>query len=495
MNDGDLNIVAETPASLFVALWVAARDWTPSERATAESPSSEFVEIIKYGLTLQNAEDAFRAMRDGLAFPVASQAGFRGQILAAMHQLDRTFYSIHPRAASLAPSAGKHTGLPTWLIDAREVRQITGTYYQTDEVRLVARGPLCRLSRDPVAANADTLADRFTALEVVPTKLSHAGRQIDIIHKFVSVDAARGIEAISKPGHEKVAFLPVAEKSDDIVKTEIVRGDQRFVDFRAGPTLNPAIRISEALFKAGQVDIAVASELIVCEEQADDLADRLLREGNGPRILVSGSGPTRSKKDEQPWNEARILNVCGSELWRQQKIWPAGITQGLAVSYGLSDPGQDQIFEDSASGGQVVVVDADGLGRCIVLICQDLQARPFTDDLLRQFQPDWVFIPVMDYGVDIGRWAHRRSAELSGLSQARFLVASSLTLACWLGLDASPPCGLAVGPASPAAMADGSAADDERVVATAHTDPLIQPGFATVTWRSGAWKKTVVTAE
>lgn len=483
-----------SPSGMFVALWAAAQEWTSSDRANALSPGVAFKEAVMNALAMRRADDVYRALRDVLAMPASSQASFRGQILATMHQIDRAFYSVHPRAASLAPSISARTLLPDWLMDAREIRQLTGNYFASDELRLIARGPLCRPSRHPTAANAETLADRFMALEVVPTQLSHSGRQITVAHKFVPGDAARGIEPISKPGHETVAFLPVAEETHDIVKSEIVRGDQSFVDFRAAPGLNPAARIVEALARAGVVDVAIAPELIISEDDADRLSDNLLEEDCGPRILISGSGPTRARKDEQPWNEARIVNGFGTELWRQQKIWPAGITRELAVAYGLSDPGEGQILEDTAAGDHITVVDADGLGRCIVLICQDLQARPFTDDLLRQYQPDWVFIPVMDYGVEIGRWAHRRAAELSGLSQARFLVASSLTLARWLNFEEMPACGLAVGPASPAAMDGGTAADNERAVATAHIDPM-KTGFATLTWRSGGWKKTVVTAE
>lgn len=483
-----------SPSGMFVALWATAQEWTSSERANALSPGIAFSESIKSALAMRRENDVYRGLRDALGKPASTQASFRGQILAAMHQIDKAFYSVHPRAASLAPSTGARPLLPDWLMDAREIRQVAGYYYASGELRLIARGPLCRPSRHPTAANAESLADRFMSLEVVPARLSHSGRQINVAHKFVPGDAARGIKPIAKPGHETIAFLPVAQETDDIIASEIIRGDQNFVDFRAAPRLDPAACIVEALVKAGVVDVAIAPELIVSEDDADKLSANLMEEDCGPRILISGSGLTRALKDEQPWNEARIVNGFGTELWRQQKIWPAGITRDLAVAYGLSDPGEGQILEDTAAGDQITVVDADGFGRCIVLICQDLQARPFTDDLLRQYQPDWVFIPVMDYGVEIGRWAHRRAAELSGLSQARFLVASSLTLARWLNFAEMPPCGLAVGPASPAAVDDGTATDDERAVTTAHMDPM-KTGFATVTWRSPGWKKTVITAE
>lgn len=483
-----------SPTALFLTMWLAAKEWSPSDRANTVSPGANFEKSVKDALALREAQDAYDALRDALATPASSEASFRGQILATMRQIDRAFYAIHPRSASVAPSVGPRIVLPEWLLEAREQRQLAGYYDTASDFRVIARGPLCRPSRHPTAANADSLADRFMALEVVPVRFSQDGRQIDVAQGLIPCDAARGIEPILAPGHETVAFIPIAVEAEDIVKSEIIRGDQRFVDFRASPRLNPASRIVEALSNAGVVDIAVASELIVSEEEADRVAGKLLEGRSGPRILISGSGPTREKKEEQPWNEARVLNSCGTELWRQKKIWPAGITRELAVDYGLADPGQEQIFEDTASGDSIVVVDADGLGRCIVLICQDLQARPLTDDILRHYQPDWVFIPVMDYGVEIGRWAHCRATELSRLSQARFLVSSSLTLARWRKMEPIPPCGLAVGPASPSADS-GEAQDNERAVTTAHTDLVQKTGVATVTWRSGEWKKTIVKAE
>lgn len=151
-------------------------------------------------------------------------------------------------------------------------------------------------------------------------------------------------------GRETVAFLPVAHDAADMVKTEVQRGGQKFVDFRVAEQLDAPERIISGLVGAGVIDIAIAGELTVCEDDADTLAQRLLHHEAGPRILVAGSGATRAKKDEQPWNETRIVNGIGSELWRQQKLWPAGITQALAKYYGLSDPGEEQILEDTASG-------------------------------------------------------------------------------------------------------------------------------------------------
>ncbi len=486
----DKSIVA-----LFVELFLTAEKWAPSDRAAAVMPSRTFESAIKAALSLANEQAAFDALKKVWDQPASQLSHFRGQILAIMRAVDQAFYHIHPRAIARAPARGPRVPVPEWLRDAREMREVTGAYFEVEGYRLIARGPLCRSSRQPVATNADSLADRFCALDVVPTILDQEGRTISISHQFIPVDAVRGITPSVKAGHEKVVFIPVAEEPDDIAKNNVRRGENLFVDLRAHTSIDPAQCIMEALTQAGSADIALASELVVSEDDADKLADSLLLAASSHRLVVSGSGPTRSKLDDQPWNEARVLNGYGTELWRQRKVWPAGITRDLAVHYGLPDPKDGQIFEDTASGHDITVVDADGLGRCLILICQDLQARPLTDNLIRLYQPDWIFIPVMDYGVAVGRWAHRRTLELSTLSQGRFLISSSLSLAETLKIKPLPACGLAVGPSNPAPAEMGIVLDEERMVQEAHTGTSKRPAFASVVWRSGDWKKTVVTAE
>ncbi|MET4691224.1 hypothetical protein [Sinorhizobium fredii] len=214
------------PSSLFVALWDVAKDWDPSARASARPPGPRFAADIEGALLSDSIADVRDALRDTLKISVLDQASYRGQILAVMKAIDRAFYTIHPRVASLAPSTGVVSKVPEWLKEAREWRQVFGVYHEDEASRLIARGPLCRPSRHPTSANADTLADRFAALEVVPRSLNQSGRLVSISHKFLPVDAARGIEAAANVGHESVAFFPVAENAADIVKTEHMRGEQ-----------------------------------------------------------------------------------------------------------------------------------------------------------------------------------------------------------------------------------------------------------------------------
>ncbi|WP_155929811.1 hypothetical protein [Mesorhizobium sp. L2C067A000] len=349
-----------------------------------------------------------------------------------------------------------------------------------------------RGARHPIASSADSLSDRFAALTVVGSALTHEGRRVPVRLKTVSTSVSAGIVPGPTPGAECVAFIPVGEAEAEIVALERNSADQMWVGFLPSDSTNAADRVLGALEATGlNVDIAMVPEFMVTETCADELAERLAASSVSPRMVIAGSGPTRDMRDGQPWNEARILNACGTELWRQRKIWPAGLDQRRALSFGMSDPGPDgQILEDTAAGDEVVVIDADGLGRCVVLICQDIQMRSFTDDLIRMYQPDWVFVPILDTGVAEGRWMHTRTFELSALSQSRFLVASSLTLAIKAKIQ-DPACALAVGPKEPSGIGQ-TRQDVPRALAIAKTDPQVSPGIALIRWRSGLWLKTVV---
>jgi len=412
--------------------------------------------------------------------------------LRIMRFIDETFLLVHPRATRVSPGAGIRALLPEWLRDARDRRMLTGAFAYDQEAALVPRGPLLRGARHVAAASADSLADRFSALCVAPTRLSHDGRSIGLALRMLSTSASRGIAPGARTGAEAVAFIPIAQSSGDLSVQEREASGQTWVDFQTCARINPATSIVQTLRNAQEVDIALAPEFLVSEDRADELAAALLSNPMAPRLLVAGSGTTRARLEGQAWNEARVLNACGAELWRQRKIWPASIDQERAIAFGLKDPGPGaQVFEDTAAGDVVHIIDADGLGRCAVLICQDLQMRPLADELIKAYQPDWMFIPILDTGVAAGRWMHQRAYELSATAQTRFLVVSSTALAERAGVK-SPFCALAVGPREPSNL-DGHAKDVPRALALARSgDGGTDSSMAIIRWRFGRWLRTSV---
>ena len=193
-------------------------------------------------------------------------------------------------------------------------------------------------------------------------------------------------------------------------------------------------------------------------------------------------------EDGQAWNEGRVVNGLGGIIWKQRKLWQAGIDQQRARDFSLEPPENGRyLLEDNASGEEVVVADIDGFGRCIMLICQDVQAKPLTDELIRIFQPDWVFAPILDIGISDGRWVHARTFELSALSPARFLVATSTSLAAKPG-KAGVACGLAVGPKGCTEV------DAGRVSTLAVADKAQGHNYSLIEWQEN-WGHTIVSIE
>jgi hypothetical protein len=145
-------------------------------------------------------------------------------------------------------------------------------------------------------------------------------------------------------------------------------------------------------------------------------------------------------------------------------------------------------MEDTTAANEVIVADVDGLGRCVVLICQDLQTLPLSGELVRTFQPDWVFAPILDRDAAPTRWAHQRVFELSAIAPTRFLIACCTAYAKRLGHDEEIAFGLAVGPR--AAYGTDVALDRSRAVSAVSASSGASVGFATVQWRNGAWDRT-----
>jgi hypothetical protein len=148
------------------------------------------------------------------------------------------------------------------------------------------------------------------------------------------------------------------------------------------------------------------------------------------RLLVAGTANTNERDvANQPWNEAVVANQYGVELWRQKKLWPSEITPERAAEFGITETdGVGNFHEDVASGAQVDVVDIDSLGRCVILICQDITSADLALPLITDVQPDWVFVPIMDRGFAEKSWFSDIGQSLCTHSQTRIVGVCSTAL-------------------------------------------------------------------
>lgn len=472
----------QSPADLFMENWDLGRRWSGPEVQNFVSPCAEFKKSVQECLMLSNAVESYGALKN---LQVSENDDVRnGRILYILRSIDNFFELVHPRTLNRAKLFDK-LPLSHWLRKVLYCRVEYGSFTASETHSLVPRGPLLRSAREDFASSAYSFPDQFGFLSVVTKEIPIDDRPINIITMVLnrSLDQGAGL-APSSNGCEKVAFIPVAQLDEHLLVTQTEIKNCSYVDFRLDLSLDAAAVIDTVLDDVGFADIVMSGELVVDAGAADRLGPLLGAKPGRTRLLLAGTGNTVEERDELPWNEARVFNGLGVELWRQRKIWQAGLDSARAKDLGLIPGNDGRVMEQNHAGSEVIVADVDGLGRCVVLICQDIKSAPLASELLRRFQPDWVFVPIMDWGTATERWAHLEAFDLSTISQARFLIASSLSMVEKLK-KAEQPCGLAIGPRFAADQDEGRVCQPAFVNSAPH-------GYGVVEWR-GEWGKTSVT--
>jgi hypothetical protein len=501
------------PAELFAHLWGELVKCDSTARLRA-SPSAQF------GIN-PDPFDAFNVAlrgaflnRDGATVAQQLQELIKqfdkgGESLLplqirVMLALNKQFRAIHPRHAVLpVPGHNARASVPRWLRELSRRRQDSGAYATYGGYYVVPRGPLTRRARSVTASSASDPYDMFDALSAVRRQLHENERPIQINFRVIRKNGGQGVTANPWPGHERILFAPVAEEASSLILTDIERDGHAFVSIECAKGFNPSKRLLGALKVARSVDIAIAPEFVMPEREADVFAQSMPQlKTKPPRVTVIGSGHTNSTTNSQVWNESRGVNSIGAELWRQRKIWPAGLSADRATRLGLRNPGKELVTEDTGCGDKLLVIDIEEFGRCITLICQDLHLHPLAEEILKCYQPDWVFVPILDKDIETGRWAHQRAFALSELSHARFLVANSSSLGQKLGVDKTHTCGLAIGPKAATSDPDSIDIDDEDDKArqvgilkvTLDNTPGAMPAHDIIEWRDSdfRWQQTTL---
>ncbi|MFC5389886.1 hypothetical protein U0030_02215 [Brevundimonas bullata] len=482
---------------MFLRLWDQAATWSHVQRDDAVRRPDVIQAHIDDLLAYDNGVEAAQELLEGLLHTEdGTLERARGAILDAMQVLDEVYLLIHPRTALLSPSRARRRRLPAWLEDAREQRTL-GQPYAVDDSRILApRGPFTARARTMAHLNGETLEDRFNALTAPPRFVDANGRKIEISQKVIGHDAAQGVPAPRRgdrrPGSESVGVVVVAERADELEMSRPDRPSGPHLDIRARSDLNAADRFFAGVRRLGDLDVAMAPELTISEEQATRFAEKLTETADRwPRLSVAGSGGSR-RSDERGRREnvSIMYNALGAELWRHRKVWPYAMTAGQVAKFRWDPIGAEELLgEDLLDGETLTVADLDGLGRVMILICQDFQINSAVGDMIRLYQPDWVLVPVLDSDTEFGRWAHKRAFDLSGLSNARFVVASSLALAEQAGSKAYPniAVGLMVGPMDPTTPSSGSQRAVGTLLCQSHN-----PMCGKLTWGSDdpAWSQT-----
>jgi hypothetical protein len=428
----------EDPAHLFLALW---RYVSAMERERLSSPVDAPPMLSPALVAALKADDPSAcvvALCDVLENHWDESTHWRARrerasvALTAMRAIDQVMLAVHPRA--VVPST-RVKGHPAWLDDARERRTTNGSFASYERLSLIARGPFARSPKLALEEATFVLGDQFAALKVIDlSSFAEDGRPLKVNIKVIDQSVDRGVpHRQDRAASEVVSFAPLAEVGDLFAKVIKDEGTT-FVDVLKAPTFDPAARFLAVTRDCADSDIVVAPELTVDAADVTKIAIGLSSmTGRRPRLLVSGSGlvPADPTPSGYPFNQATMLNGHGATLWQHRKISAYGMLEETSKNLDIDGAkGVAQLMERISWSDSVTVADLDGLGRCIVLICQDLMMG-VVRQLLEEFRPDWVIVPILDSGTSLKRWPARRARDLAPFSEARFVVVSSLTMKAW----------------------------------------------------------------
>jgi hypothetical protein len=433
---------APSPPEMFLRAWLQALKLGAGALSTSIAPNQSLGDELNLALKNDQGDVAAQECAQILqaAWPNGSSMDARrrraGLLLAVMRVIDDAMAGIHPRSRLLPSSFAPPT--PTnWILEVSEKRTIEGFFAESDSHYLIPRGPFSRNARGTFQEAGFSLPDQFAYLACGVKRLTHDAGIATVHIQVVDQSIARGVPARpGREGRERITFVPLADDERDLIATVRTEDGTTVLEVEKADHFAPIEPFTRAARERCDSDLLIAPELTIGEEDISLFSDALA-DGPSPRLTVTGSGLVSCGEGEPPFNQALVMNALGSVLWRHSKIWSYGMNQETYERLDLAGlPSGPQLMENISTGSSVTIADIDGLGRCIVVICQDVMLPPMAE-LLRSWQPDWVIVPVLDSGTDLTRWSTRRAAELSGESQARFLIASSLTMVHWL--KAKPP--------------------------------------------------------
>lgn len=348
---------------------------------------------------------------------------WRRRAFVVLCAIDDACARIHPGVRSRSPANG--APVRGVLDRMKNDRIVSGCYGRVDGSAVLPKGPLNFLPPDSGEADdsGDRLDTQFSYLSVVPTGSQAHAVQFDVVDS--SLTGARVIQ--------QVGIAAVAEDADDITFVACLRTHQPRLHAEPDDRLTQRAAESVACLCEQGADLVVLPELVVAPQAVTAIRDRLASASLAgtplPSLAVLGSGLSAEKDDDGlAYNECVIVGGWGQILWRQRKLHHFSMCPNSHMRpCGIDPAGEAKHREDTRSGTIMEIRDLPHIGRVVVLICEDLE-QPAPGNLLLDIRPDWIITPVLDTGLDEGRWTFRRLNEFARRFPCNAVVATSATL-------------------------------------------------------------------
>lgn len=227
--------------------------------------------------------------------------------------------------------------------------------------------------------------------------------------------------------------VPFIDDADDFDWSVQERDGGRFfrVALRDGTPVAERIRLLLDELDLEGSTIAVLPELALTDTLLDEwqqaLSDRPPPGESRLKWLVVGSGDTT--EGTRPVNRCVVLDrVTGEIVLTQDKISPFTLTEEQLGEWKLGGfLGAEAVEEDIESGRRVTVFES-GLGRMVVLICEDLARLFDLGPALRSHGVSHIFAPVFSKETKPHHWEHAKAKEYATEAGALVVISNSLVV-------------------------------------------------------------------
>jgi len=346
-----------------------------------------------------------------------------------MCALDDAAMDIHP--STKTHIIGRTITLSRLQEEMKSVRTANFRYAYLPEVgSVIAKGQLTgrRVLNEAENANGANLESQFEYLTVVADPKPYTASFLVIAPYKFGMD-----EALT----HKLGIAPIAEDANDLTFTATSRLGRGYLDARPTDPAALSTRLTEAVTSLlDQGAGIVALPELVCSSNAIKALQAKLRcreKNNGDAILVCGSGLSSDPcpSSGRHFNEATVMTGGGNVLFSQRKIHPFNMAANRMKECGVAhDPLHEgkPHMEDIAASATLTICDLPDVGRIMVMICEDFEQGKPTGQLALAARPDWIFAPVLDVSLELGRWMHQRCMEIGRHSLSRIVITSSTTL-------------------------------------------------------------------
>lgn len=246
----------------------------------------------------------------------------------------------------------------------------------------------------------------------------------------------------------EVAIAPLAEGPDDL-QVSTVQNGYGIRPVYPPPRLEQVVRHALDL----EAHILCLPEMSVDHDQLGLLREALVparrdyaeRTGKAPRLryVLCGVIATATSKGSKHRNYIHVMDSEGRMIAEQAKLSHWNMTPGQQARFGFAkhlgivppSPGNGILHEHTIPGDSINILDLDGMGRLLTLICADMSQDQPGDWLLENFRVDWLYAPIMDgstcWTQKDAPWIIGRAAQAARTGRSRVLVTNSITMTHW----------------------------------------------------------------